>query len=91
MKKPFHIGFNIAIIFMLTVLVISIYTAILQMNFSNNMLEAAVKDHTRCSDAIHKLVSNTFIKDDYENITAVGDMSSERYKELQKSLTSCAH
>lgn len=86
MKKPFHIGFNIAIIFMLTVLVISIYTAILQMNFSNNMLEAAVKDHTRCSDAIHKLVSNTFTKDDYENITAVGDMSSERYKELQKKL-----
>lgn len=86
MKKPFHIGFNIAIIFMLTVLVISIYTAILQMNFSNNMLEAAVKDHTRCSDAIHKLVSNTFTKDDYENITAVGDMSSERYRELQKKL-----
>ncbi|WP_253288446.1 hybrid sensor histidine kinase/response regulator [Blautia sp. MSJ-19] len=39
-----------------------------------------------CSDAIHKLVSNKFTRDDFENITKSEDMQTERYRELQQSL-----
>ena len=47
---------------------------------------ANVDQNITCSDAIHKLVSNTFTRDDFTDINTVDDMSSERYQTLQTTL-----
>ena len=81
-----QLGIAVVFLFLLTVFLISAYTFVLQRNYSKNTLESAVAWDTQCADAIHKLVSNKFTREDYENITTVGDMQSERYQELQKEL-----
>ena len=81
-----QLGIVVVFLFLLTVFLISVYTFILQRNYSENMLKSAVAWDTQCADAIHKLVSDKFTREDYENITTVADMQSERYQELQKEL-----
>ncbi len=85
-QKTGHLGFSIIFVLLLTLLFISVYTFILQSNYSDSMLRANVEWNSRCSDAIHKLVSNIFTREDYENITTVDDMETDRYKELQQML-----
>ena len=65
---------------------ISMYTAVLQSNFRKNTEEAAVAQNTRCADAIHRLVSNKFTREDFETITTAEDMALPRYQELQQEL-----
>ena len=77
---------NFLFIFLLTVLLISVYTFVLQNNYSRSTLDAAVKRDSACSDAIHKIVSNKFTRADFTEINSVEDMKSERYRELQASL-----
>ena len=85
-KNRLSSGVGITFLFMLVILFISVYTLILQSNFSRDMLEAAVSDDTRCADSIHRLVSNLFTRDDYNSITTMDDMESDRYKVLQQRL-----
>ena len=77
---------NFVLLFLVAVLFITLYTFILQKNYSSTTLEAEVERDITCSDAIHKLVSNKFTREDYTEINKVEDMNSERYQELQKSL-----
>ena len=84
-KKYNHIG-NVIMIFLIIVLFVAIYTYILQTNYSKNTLDATVKRDIACSDAIHKVVSNKFTREDYSDINTVKDMESLRYKELQSGL-----
>ena len=72
--------------FLLATLFISVYTYILQKNFSSDTLEAAVERNIECSDAIHKLVSNKFSREDFEEINRLKDMTSSRYRRFQSSL-----
>ena len=81
-----QLGIAVVFLFLLVALLISVYTFILQRNYSENMLKSSVAWDTQCADAIHKLVSDKFTREDYENITTVADMQSERYQELQKEL-----
>lgn len=77
---------NFVLLFLVAVLFITLYTFILQKNYSSTTLEAEVERDITCSDAIHKLVSNKFTREDYTEINEVEDMNSERYQALQKSL-----
>ena len=86
MKKVHRLELNMVLLFLIAVFLISIYTVVLQLGYSKNMLEAALAQDTECADAIHQLVSNKFTKSDYENITSREDMKSERYQQLQKEL-----
>ena len=77
---------GLIVVFLVIVLFVTVYTFVLQLNYSNMAVDTAVAWDTRCADAIHRLVSNTFTRDDFENITTRSDMSTERYYELQSKL-----
>lgn len=73
---------NTLVVSLLIILAVSVYTAILQKNYSESTVDAAVAWDTQCADAIHKLVSNKFTREDFNRIVSVEDMDSERYQEL---------
>lgn len=72
--------------FLLAVFLIAVYTFLLQKSYSTDTLKATVDRNITCSDAIHKLVSNTFTRDDFTDINTMDDMSSEQYQTLQRTL-----
>lgn len=84
-KKRHHVG-DFVLLFLTAVLFIAVYTYILQRNYSQNTLDAAVERDIACSDAIHKVVSNRFTQEDFLEINTREDMDSSRYKQLQESL-----
>ena len=84
--KQIHHLSNYIFLFLLAVFLIAVYTFLLQKSYSTITLEANVDQNITCSDAIHKLVSNTFTRDDFTDINTVDDMSSERYQTLQTTL-----
>lgn len=84
--KQLHHLSNYIFLFLLAVFLIAVYTFLLQKSYSTSTLEANVDQNITCSDAIHKLVSNTFTRDDFTDINTVDNMSSERYQTLQTTL-----
>lgn len=85
-QKQIHHLSNYIFLFLLAVFLIAVYTFLLQKSYSTSTLEANVDQNITCSDAIHKLVSNTFTRDDFTDINTVDNMSSERYQTLQTTL-----
>ncbi len=77
---------NFILLFLLVIFLITAYTFILQKNYAKNTLEAAVSREVACSDAIHRLVSDKFTREDYADIKTKDDMKLPRYRELQSSL-----
>ncbi len=77
---------NFILLFLLVIFLITAYTFILQKNYANSTLEAAVSREVACSDAIHRLVSDKFTREDYADIKTKDDMKLLRYRELQSSL-----
>lgn len=86
MEKRKRLKYSIIFFLLLGILFLMIYTAVLQSQYRKYALDAAVERNISSSDAIHRLVTNKFIKEDFENITNIKDMESERYKQLQQSL-----
>ncbi len=86
MEKKRRLKYNILFFVILGLLFILIYTFILQNNYRNNALDTAVERDIKCADAIHRVVSNKFSEEDFENMDSMDDMDSDRYKELQESL-----
>ena len=84
--KQIHHLSNYIFLFLLAVFLIAVYTFLLQKSYSTSTLEANVDQNITCSDAIHKLVSNTFTRDDFTDINTVDNMSSERYQTLHTTL-----
>lgn len=80
-----HYGVFI-LLFCVSILFISVYTFILQKNFSDHTLSAAVEQDIACSDAIHQLISSKLVREDFDYINVKGDMQSMRYQSLQKEL-----
>ena len=76
-KKRHHVG-NFVLLFLTAVLFIAVYTYILQRNYSQNTLDAAVERDIACSDAIHKVVSNRFTQEDFLEIWILPAISSCR-------------
>ena len=86
MNKKRRLGITIIFILLAVVLLISVYTVILQNGYCRNTEEAAVAWDTQCADAIHRHVSGKFTRKDFETITSMEDMQSARYQELQREL-----
>ena len=86
MNKRYQLKFTVGLLLLVTVLLLSVYTVLLQLGYARNAEEAALTRNTRCADAIHQLVSNKFTKEDFETINSMDDMSSARYQELQQEL-----
>ena len=86
MNKKYRVGFTAGLILLLTVLLISVYTAILQSGYARNTEESTLERNTQCADAIHRLVSHKFTKEDFETINSPEDMKLPRYKILQQEL-----
>lgn len=84
-QKNTNLG-KLIVVFLVTVLLIAVYTLILQKNYSENTLEAEVKRDSNCSDAIHRVVSNKISRADIEKINKKSDMQTVRYKKLQQNL-----
>ena len=86
MKKQQRLGLNVLFLLLATVLLISLYTVILQADYRKSAEDSAMAQNTQCADAIHKLVSNKFTQEDFETIGSAADMQLDRYKELQQEL-----
>lgn len=86
MKKFRQLGATVGLLLLMVLLLISVYTYVLYQNFSRNMLEAALTRDTTCADAIHRLVSDEFTREDFDDPAIWSDMTSPRYLELQKTL-----
>ena len=86
MNKRYQLKFTVGLLLLVTVLLLSVYTVLLQLGYARNAEEATLTRNTRCADAIHQLVSNKFTKEDFETINSMDDMSSARYQELQQEL-----
>lgn len=85
-KFPHRTFWGVLLVCLLVVLFILVYTGVLQSRYSQDTLQEAVERDTQCADAIYRLVSNSFTKEDFENITTTEDMEGERYIELQGKL-----
>ena len=85
-KKFRQLGATVGLLLLMVLLLISVYTYVLYQNFSRNMLEAALTRDTTCADAIHRLVSDEFTREDFDDPAIWSDMTSPRYLELQKTL-----
>ena len=86
MDKQRNLRTTVISIFLIAVLLISVYTVILQTGYRANTEESAFNRDTMCANAIHHLVSNKFTRDDFETIHTVEDMASPRYRQLQQEL-----
>ena len=85
-KKFRQLGATMGLLLLMVLLLISVYTHVLYQNFSRNMLEAVLTRDTTCADAIHRLASDEFTREDFDDPTIWSDMTSPRYLELQKTL-----
>ena len=86
MKKTSQLGFSIIFVLLAAILMISVYTVVLQRSYGSIAEEAAVARDTRCADVIHQVVSDKFNRNDFQTITTKADMETARYQELQREL-----
>ena len=86
MDKKRQLGVSVSFILLLAVLLISVYTMVLQYGYGKNTEEAALALDTQCADSIHRLVSGKLTRNDFATITSPDDMQSDRYRELQQEL-----
>lgn len=86
--KNTHAGviFRTVIGMLVIVLLVLGYTLILQKIYNNSALDASVARNKQCADAIHKLMSDKFTREDFDSISSVEDIGLPRYKKLQKQL-----
>ena len=86
MKKTSPLGFSIIFVLLAAILMISVYTVVLQRSYGCIAEEAAVARDTKCADVIHQVVSDKFNRNDFQTITTKADMETARYQELQQEL-----
>lgn len=59
-KRYSHAG---NFVFLVVVMLIAVYTFILQKSYAHNTLEAAVERNISCSDGMHQVISNKFTRE----------------------------
>ena len=82
--KNTHAGviFRTVIGMLVIVLLVLGYTLILQKIYNNSALDASVARNKQCADAIHKLMSDKFTREDFDSISSVEDIGLPRYIKL---------
>ena len=86
MKKSRRTGYAVAFLLLVTLLVISVYTTVLQFNYGRGVEDEALRRDMESADAIHTLVSNKFTRTDFETFRSTDDMKTPRYQKLQREL-----
>ena len=86
--KKIHTGivFQTIIGILVIALLVLGYTFILQRNYNNSALDESVARNKQCADAIHKHMSDKFVREDFDSISSIDDIGLPRYKKLQKQL-----
>ena len=86
--KKIHTGiiFQTIIGILVIELLVLGYTFILQRNYNNSALDESVARNKQCADAIHKHMSDKFVREDFDSISSIDDIGLPRYKKLQKQL-----
>ena len=74
------------LLLLMIILLISLYTVVLQAEFRKSTEKFTFSRDTQASDAIHRIVSNQFSRSDFEDINTVADMDSEAYQSHQREL-----
>ncbi len=70
----------------ITVLLVAVYTFVLQKNFSDETLNAGLKMNIARSDAVYSLLADDFCRSDFTELSDDSAMDTQRYQELQKRL-----
>lgn len=77
---------NLVLLLLVAGVFVSVYTFVLQKNYSSLTLKEAVDYDMECSDQIHQTVSDLFTREDYTTINTVDDMKTDRYRVLHDRL-----
>ena len=68
------------------VLLVVVYTLILQRNFSGEILESGIARNQLRVESVFDLLSQKFSAEDFEKFRSESDMNDPRYVEIQKQL-----
>ncbi len=71
---------------LIILLFIAAYTYVLQSNYRDATLDAAVERNIACSDAVHEILSSKLVTKDFTLVNDIQDMMTPRYRLLQLSL-----
>ena len=85
-RKKWSMGVRPLLLLLVIILLICLYTVILQTEFRRSTEEFTFSRDTQAADAIHRIVSNQFSRSDFEDINTVEDMASEAYQSHQREL-----
>lgn len=89
MKKTSQLGFSIIFVLLAAILMISVYTVVLQRSYGCIAEEAAVARDTKCADVIHQVVSDKFNRNDFQTITTKRTWRRPAIRSFSRSSTSC--
>ena len=85
-RKKRNMGENTLLLLLTIILLICLYTVVLQAGFRKSTEEFTFSRDTQAANAIHRIVSNQFSRSDFEDINTVEDMDSEAYQSHQREL-----
>ena len=85
-KKKFlrlkNTGIILVLMGLLIILVIALYTFILQSSYTKTALETEITRDTASADAVHKLVNGKIGKEDFDQIKDQSDEKKQLYKDI---------
>ena len=85
-RKKRNMGENTLLLLLTIILLICLYTVVLQAGFRKSTEEFTFSRDTQAANAIHRIVSNQFSRSDFEDINTVEDMDSDAYQSHQREL-----
>ena len=89
MKKPSQLGFSIIFVLLAAILMISVYTVVLQRSYGCIAEEAAVARDTKCADVIHQVVSDKFTGTTFRPSPPKRTWRRPAIRSFSRSSTSC--
>ena len=80
-----HVGI-ILLLFLITILLVTTYTFLLQRVYTQNAIDAEVdRDITSC-DAVYRIIDKQLTRDDFDAINTKKDKNKKKYHEIQSQL-----
>ena len=80
-----HVGI-ILLLFLITILLVTTYTFLLQRVYTKNAIDAEVdRDITSC-DAVYRIIDKQLTRDDFDAINTKKDKNKKKYHEIQSQL-----
>ncbi len=79
-------GFGYVVLILLTILLVSSYTFVLQKMYSESILENAVSENSARTDAMYQRIDSMLSREDFAGLNTIADISTDLYQELQAKL-----